>query len=119
MFSRKTKLRENASAYLEPGEEVCESVLVRVGTLQQQNHALIATDRNLYAFRLGWPGFSSIAEVLMKIPLERAEIQVLPRRVVVKDRERETGRTWQRLNFRDPTPLAEYVGSRSPVSTAR
>jgi hypothetical protein len=113
----KEKLHANATDHLETGEEVHESVRVRHGTLRQQNHALIATDRNLYAFRLTWPGFTNVAELLLKIPITRAEVDVTGWRVEVRDRETREGRKWKRLRALNPQPLAEYVNGRSSDSS--
>ena len=114
MLSRKAKLRENAAKHMEPGEEIRESVLVRMGAVRQQNHALIATDRNLYAFRLSWPGFSKVAEQLARIPLAEARLEVTGNAVVLLDPSSgEERRRWKRLPFRNPTGVAEHVNAQA------
>lgn len=105
------KLHDGAASHIEPDERICESVLVRSGTLRQQNHALVATDRNLYAFRLTWPGFSKVAETLLKIPIGQARTEVSRRAVCVTDQRTGESRRWKRLKRRDPQPLAEHVSS--------
>jgi hypothetical protein len=112
VLSRRGKLHENAAAHFDAGEQLRQSVLVRSGTLRQQNHALVATDRNLYAFRLGWPGFSKVAERLLKVPLGQARVEVTSNRIRVLDGSGREEGVWRRLPFRDPKPLAEYVAER-------
>lgn len=108
----KVKRLRNATEYLEDGETAQASVLVRVGAIKQQNHALVATEEHLYAFRLRWPGFSKIAELLHKIPVDQATLIETPGKVrAVDGRGAEIGK-WQKLPGRSPKALVEYVNGR-------
>ena len=110
------RLLQNAERHLEDSETVQASALVRVGVLRQQNHALVATETRLYAFRLRWPGFSKIAEVLLEIPVEQATLVETPGRVRLLDVDgREMGK-WQKLPGRDPQEVVDYVNSRGSRS---
>ena len=86
----KGRLHRNAQAFLDPGETIHESARVVSG---MQNHALIATDRHLYALRLSWPGLANPVEVLQRIPLEEARVELETKRISLVDRQ--TGREIQ------------------------
>lgn len=98
---RVAKLSEGAQRNLEPGEEIHEVVQVQTGRSAAANatavevsglvsaetglpyrspskatpHVLVATDRNLYAMRLAGARLLDVGEVVLKAPLEQAELR--------------------------------------------
>jgi hypothetical protein len=104
-----SKLSQNAASHVEAGEEVREVARVRKGMIRQQNHALIATDRNVYAFRLKWPGQTNIAERICVVPLDQAEVETSLAKVTLRNRGSGESWEWRRLRVENPSDLAKYV----------
>ena len=113
----KGRLRRNVEGFLDPGETIHESARAASG---RQNHALVATDRHLYAFRLSWPGLANPVEVLQRIPLDDALVEVDSRRIWVVDRQTgEEIQSWARgrrfqltyVTMPGHQELADYVNA--------
>jgi hypothetical protein len=107
------KLAESAAAEIGPDEEVREVTRVRKGLVRQQNHALVATDANLYAFRLSWPGMTNVAEELVRVPLGDAELEYANWSITLRNRSTGEVHDWRRLKNNDPRALIEYVQARA------
>jgi len=107
---RVEKLSEGAARNLEPGEEICELVQTQTGQTAMANatavmksevitaetgmvhvaktkagpHVLVATDRNLYAMTLSGARLFDVGEVVVKVPLDQADLRQEKRKLILE-----------------------------------
>jgi hypothetical protein len=74
-MSYRTKLiNKNAAEHLQPGEEIEQIAIVRIGS-GGKNYAVAATPGHVYVFVLGGAGFAKVKEVLTRIPIGKAVVE--------------------------------------------
>ena len=103
----------NAAPFLEPEETVHASALVK-GPLA--NYVLIATERNVYALKLGGLGFSKVKEATLKIPLDEVIFAVTDNGIAIGRRDTDEKRGWQRMPFQKVDELVAYLEQAAPKS---
>ena len=77
MGFRTNLINKNAAEHLQPGEEIEQVAVVRVGT-GGKNYAVAATPSHVYVFVLGGAGFARVKEVVTRIPIGKAVVERHP-----------------------------------------
>jgi hypothetical protein len=118
MFGLTEKLRGNAAKAIGPGETVRASAIV-TNSSQTRNTALVATERNLYAFTLKWPGQSRIGKQVFVHPIDEVQVEVAIKGVtwggvhgavrLVRQADGSVIETWRRYQARDYQELLAAV----------
>jgi hypothetical protein len=75
MGYRTNMINKNAAEYLQPGEVIEQVAIVRAGE-GGANYCVAATPSNVYVFQLGGLGFAKVKEVLSRIPIGKAVVEL-------------------------------------------
>jgi hypothetical protein len=109
----RTKLiNKNAAEHLRPGEEIEELAIVRAST-GGRNYAVAATPRNVYVFALGGLGFGKVSEMVARVPINKAAVELRSSFLTVGTRRAEKPEhVFSTLPGGGPKRLAAYVAER-------
>jgi hypothetical protein len=113
MGFRTNLINKNAAEHLQPGEEIAELAIVRAGS-GGRNYAVAATPRNVYVFVLGGLGFGKVSEVIARIPIKKAAVELRSSFLTVGARGAEKPEhVFSTLPGGGPKRLAAYVAERA------
>jgi hypothetical protein len=113
MGFRTNLINKKAAEHLQPGEEIAELAIVRAGS-GGRSYAVAATPRNVYVFALGGLGFGKVSEVVARLPIKRAAVELGSSFLTVGSRGAEKPEhVFSALPGRSPKRLAAYVAERN------